>query len=70
MTPTVVLGVSDGRALPGFEQMPRSLRDRLTWDVELVGEYEFCPFTPDTPGVMRLGCIQSARDVHAEKRGR
>jgi hypothetical protein len=63
-----MLGVSDGHALPGFEQMPDAVRSHLTWDVHLFGDYEFCPFTKAKPGVMQLGCIQSAKNLCAKPR--
>ena len=63
-----MLGVSDGHALPGFEQMPKAIRDRMSWETELFGNYTFCPFTPEQPGVMQLGCIQAAENLRAQKR--
>src|SRR5512142_1541628 len=56
-----ILGVSDGHAVPGLERLPAAVRERLTWDYDVFGDYEFCPFTRERPGVMRLGCVQSAR---------
>ena len=60
-----ILGVSDGMALPEFEQMPASVKDALGGSFErwVFGEFEFCPFAPDRPGSMRLGCIDSAKDL-------
>jgi hypothetical protein len=63
-----MLGVSDGHALPGFEQMPKNVWERLDWDTDLFGNYTFCPFTPGRPGAMRLGCIQAADHLRAVKR--
>ncbi len=63
-----MLGVSDGHALPNFEQMPKNVEDVLKWEVNVFGDFEFCPFTPDEPGVMRLGCIQSGTNLRVEKR--
>lgn len=65
-----MLGVSDSHALPGFEQMPMDVQGRLNWETELFGSYTFCPFTPEQPGVMQLGCIQTAENLRAEKRSK
>jgi hypothetical protein len=65
-----MLGVSDGQALPGFEQMPKAVRERLNWETELFGNYTFCPFTPEQAGVMQLGCVQAVDGLRAEKRSK
>ncbi len=61
-----VLGVSD--SLTGPEAMPEAVRGRLTWDVDLFGDYTFCPITDEKAGVMRLGCIQSATNLRERPR--
>ena len=60
-----ILGVSDGMALPEFEQMPANVREALggSFERSVFGDFEFCPFTPDRVGVMRLGCINSAGNL-------
>jgi hypothetical protein len=65
-----MLGVSDGHALPGFEQMPKAVRERMSWETELFGNYTFCPFTPEQAGAMQLGCIQAAENLRAETRAK
>jgi hypothetical protein len=62
---TRILGVSDGMALPEFEKMPANAKAALggSFDLYVFGDFEFCPFTPDKPGVMRLGCLNSAKNL-------
>jgi hypothetical protein len=64
-----MLGVSDGHALPEYEQMPEYIRKLMvSFDTEIYGDFEFCPFTKEKPGVMQLGCIQSGKNMHAKQR--
>lgn len=67
-----ILGVSDGMALPEFEQMPANAKAALdrSFDRDVFGDFEFCPFTADRPGVMRLGCINSATNLKVVERKR
>jgi hypothetical protein len=51
----------------GILAMPKDVEDRLSWEVRLFGDYQFCPFAPDAPGVMRLGCIESGKNLRAVK---
>jgi len=61
-----ILGVSDGMALPNYWQVPENIAVHLTtFDSAVIADYEFCPFTKDKPGVMRLGCIESATNIKA-----
>jgi len=56
-----ILGVSDSMALPDYWKIPESVAAHLkTFDSAVIADFEFCPFTKDRPGVMRLGCIESA----------
>lgn len=58
-----ILGVSGGMALPGYASVPKSLTDALAGSLDryVFGEFEFCPYVTDRPGVMRLGCVNGAR---------
>jgi hypothetical protein len=61
---TRILGVSDGMALPDYWQLPENVTAALTsFDSVVIGDFEFCPFTPDAPHVMRLGCVESAKNL-------
>jgi hypothetical protein len=59
-----ILGVSDGLALPEYEQMPENVEILLGGlGTNVYGDFEFCPFTNSEPGVMQLGCIQSGKNL-------
>lgn len=62
---TRILGVSDSLALPEFEQVPANVRDALgdSFERYIFADFEFCAFTADKPGVMRLGCGNLARNL-------
>ncbi|MGB9254901.1 MAG: hypothetical protein WCC25_08720 [Candidatus Korobacteraceae bacterium] len=47
-----MLGLRDGTELPVALQKPLS-----DFDHEVYGDFEFCPFTPEKPGVMQVGCL-------------
>ena len=69
---TRILGVSEGRfKIPGFVNLPRKIESKLSLHTDLFGDFVVCPFTPDEPGVMRLVCVDSAKDlkVRPKKRG-
>lgn len=58
---TRMLGVSDVRfEIDGYENLPGSLRSRLSWHTDLFADFVVCPFTPEKPGVMQLVCVDSA----------
>jgi hypothetical protein len=62
-----ILGVSDGMALPDYWQVPDNVRASLTpFETVVVADFEFCPFTRDVPGVMQLGCVESATNLKVE----
>jgi hypothetical protein len=59
-----ILGVSDGMSLPEYWQIPENVRTALTsFNSVVVADFEFCPFTEEEPGVMRLGCVESATNL-------
>jgi hypothetical protein len=60
-----ILGVSDSMALPEFEQIPANAKEALggSFDKYVFGDFEFCPFTPERPGAMQFGCINSAKNL-------
>ena len=64
-----ILGVSDSMALPEFEQVPANAKEALgeSFDKYVFGDFEFCPFTPERPGVMQFGCINSAKNLKVSK---
>ena len=49
--------------------MPKVLEDALTsFDVEVDGDFEFCPFTPQKQGVMRVGCVAKVSNYQIKAR--
>jgi hypothetical protein len=64
-----ILGVSEGRfRLDGYENLPKDLKNQMSWDNEMFGDLLVCPFTNDRPGVMRLICVESAENVSIKTR--
>ena len=64
-----MLGVSQGRfALSGYQNLPETLEQQLSWENELYGDFVVCPFTPAKPGVMQLMCIDSGAHLVVKER--
>jgi hypothetical protein len=65
-----LLGISEGRfALPGYTNLPAELVDKLAdFDHEMFADFLVCPFTDDRPGVMRLVCVEAAKNVFVRPR--
>lgn len=59
-----LLGISEGRfALDGYSNLPDDIARLSTFESDLFGDFLVCPFTDDTPGVMRLVCVESAESL-------
>jgi hypothetical protein len=58
-----ILGLRDGTELPAALQ--KSLSD---FDHEVVGDFEFCPFTPQKSGVMQVGCLAKVSNYQIKER--
>ena len=59
-----MLGISEGIFdKPGYSNIPQDLQTKLSWDVNLFGDFVICPFQPDKPGRMRSVCVDSAKNV-------
>ena len=66
-----VLGVSEGRfKVEGYDNLPKEIAARLTWDSDLFGEFVVCPFTREQPGVMQLVCVDAATKLMTRPRSR
>jgi hypothetical protein len=66
-----ILGVSDAMTLPNYWRVPENVREALiSFDSVVIADFEFCPFTKDKPGVMRLGCVESAKNMKVLTRER
>ena len=64
-----MLGVSEQRfKLPGYRNLPENLQQQLNGDNQIVGDFLVCPFTKPKPSEMRLVCVESAKNVSAQKR--
>jgi hypothetical protein len=49
--------------------LPKALEDKLgNFDDEVYGDFDFCPFTPEKPGVMQVGCIAGVSNYQIKKR--
>jgi len=56
-----ILGVSEAHA--GIRRMPESLEEKVGFGIDIFGDFEVCPFTPETPGEMQFVCIESASNL-------
>ena len=66
-----ILGVSEGRfKIEGYVNLPTAIEAKLSWDSDLLGDFVVCPFTRDEPGVMRLVCVDSAKNLSVRSPGR
>src|SRR6266850_400543 len=64
-----MLGVSEQRfKLPGYRNLPENLQQQLNGDNQIVGDFLVCPFTKPKPSEMQLVCVESAKNVSAQKR--
>jgi hypothetical protein len=64
-----ILGISEGRFyLKEYSNVPEELIRQLTWDTFMCADFTVCPFTDDKPGVMRMGCVESAENIKIKKR--
>jgi hypothetical protein len=60
-----LLGISEGRfLLANYENIPPGIVAQLvTPDSVMFADFQVCPFTQDVPGVMRLVCLDSAKNI-------
>ncbi len=67
-----LLGVSEGRFnLPEYANMPPEIIEKLGgFDNKLFADFTVCPFENDKPGVMRLICVESAKNIFVRPRER
>ena len=64
-----ILGVTDGYASPGYWQVPVNLQAvTQDFDTMAIADFEYCPFTPERAGWMRLGCVETAKNVLIRRR--
>lgn len=64
-----ILGISEGRFyLEDYENVPGELVEQLSWETEMFADFLVCPFTKEKPGVMRLVCVESAKNISIQKR--
>lgn len=63
-----VLGVSASYAEAGYSSIPAEIERQLTWDVEIWGDFQVCPFTRQRPGEMQMICIESGKNLVTRKR--
>jgi hypothetical protein len=49
--------------------LPNPLEDKLgNFDDEVYGDFEFCPFTSEKPGVMQVGCLAAVSHYQIKTR--
>jgi hypothetical protein len=55
-----ILGISEGRFAPdGYAFLPSNMPQAIDPEAFYFGDFTVCPFTADTPGEMRLVCVQA-----------
>jgi hypothetical protein len=66
-----LLGVSEGRfASAGYDNVPPEVATQLGgFENEMFADFTVCPFTKDEPGIMRLICIDAAKNIVVRQRG-
>jgi hypothetical protein len=66
-----LLGVSEGRfALAGYDNVPPEVATQLGgFENEMFADFTVCPFTKDEPRIMRLICIDAAKNIVVRQRG-
>ena len=59
-----ILGVSEDPAkIDGYANLPQDLQPKLSFETYLFGDFVVCPLTRDETGVMRLVCVDSAKNM-------
>jgi hypothetical protein len=63
-----ILGVSEARFMRSdYANMPDDLAQRLNCETAIYADFIVCPFTKNKPGVMRLVCVESAKNISIRK---
>ena len=55
-----MLGLREDTSLP-------KVLDEFSGFDEVYGDFEFCPFTPETAGVMQVGCVAQVSRYQIKK---
>jgi len=65
-----LLGISEGRfALAGYDNVPPEVLAKLaSFEKKIFADFTVCPFTKDEPGIMRLICIDAAKNIAVRQR--
>ena len=59
-----LLGISEYKYyLEDYDNIPDDLVKQLNVKNAMYADFTVCPFTKDKPGVMRLVCVESARNI-------
>jgi len=62
-----ILGIGEGRFAPdGYDFLPPNMPQSIDTEAFYFGNYTVCPFTKDTPGVMRLVCVQAVTGLRVD----
>jgi hypothetical protein len=64
-----ILGVSEQTFYnDAYANIPDDLVNKLSWQTVIYADFTVCPFTDDKPGVMRLTCVDSAKNLSIRNR--
>jgi hypothetical protein len=58
-----IIGVSVSFDDPAYCSLPDEILEKLSWESDLFADFVVCPFTVEKPGVMRLICVESAKNM-------
>ena len=65
-----IIGTKRMLGLREDTSLPKALEEKLgNFDDEVYGDFDFCPFTAEKPGVMQVGCVAGVSHYQIKKRG-
>jgi len=63
-----MLGITESRCIePDCSQMPPELREMLSWEDAVIGDFLVCPFTEAKPEHMQFVCVEAAKNLRVHK---
>lgn len=63
-----IIGVSESHENPAYCSLPDEILEKLSWETDLFADFVVCPYTRDEPGIMRLVCVDSAKNMVVRSR--
>jgi hypothetical protein len=64
-----ILGISEQRFQePGYANLPEDIRNQVSGESDLFGDFIVCPFTQPRAGEMQLVCVESGKNLKPRKK--